>query len=152
MILVLNDENIQDSGLISLMKKAGETCLRLEGVPFDDESAEVSVSFVSKEEIREINAEYRDKDSVTDVLSFPQYENLSEIRSEPYICLGDVIICPERAAEQAEDYGHSYEREMIYLMVHSMFHLLGYDHMDDEEKRIMRDKEESVMNELGILR
>lgn len=152
MILVLNDENIQDSELISLMKKAGETCLSHEGVAFDDEKTEVSVSFVSKEEIREINSEYRDKDTVTDVLSFPQYENLPEIKSEPYICLGDVIICPERAAEQAEEYGHTYEREMVYLMVHSIFHLLGYDHMNDEEKKIMREKEEAVMNEMGIMR
>lgn len=152
MILVLNDENVQESQLIQLMKQAGEKCLIHEGVSPEDEKTEVSVSFVSKEEIREINAEYRSKDTVTDVLSFPQYENLVEIMSEPYLCLGDVIICPERAAEQAEEYGHSYEREMVYLMVHSIFHLLGYDHMNDDEKKVMREKEEAVMNEMGIVR
>ena len=78
MILVLNDENVQELQLIQLMKQAGEKCLIHEGISPEDEKTEVSVSFVSKEEIREINAEYRSKDTVTDVLSFPQYENLED--------------------------------------------------------------------------
>lgn len=152
MFLDLNDENVQKPELIEMMKKAGEICLKNEGVPYNDEECEVSVSFVSEEEIRELNSEYRDKDAVTDVLSFPQYEDISQIIAEPYLCLGDVIICPQRASEQALDYGHSYEREMVYLMVHSILHLLGYDHMEEAEKKIMREKEEAVMIEIGVLR
>ena len=129
MLLELNDENIQEASLIELMKKAGELCLE-----------------------HEINHQYRDKDAVTDVLSFPQYESQEEMFAEEYLCMGDVMICPEKAAEQAEEYGHSYEREMVYLMVHSMFHLLGYDHMTEEDKQEMREKEEAVMEEMGITR
>ena len=73
--------------------------------------------------------------------------------SEPYLCLGDVIICPERAAEQAEEYGHSYEREMVYLMVHSIFHLLGYDHVDEGPmKKQMRAREEAILAEVELPR
>ena len=152
MIIELNDELQQEESLLSLMKQAGELCLKNEGLEFGDETTEVSLSFVSPEEIREINREYREKDAVTDVLSFPQYNDQEEIREEAYACLGDVIICPERAREQSEEYGHSYTREMVYLMVHSMLHLLGYDHMTEEEKAVMRAREEAVMNEMEILR
>lgn len=152
MIIELNDELQQEEQLLAYMKQAGELCLKNEGLDFDDESTEVSLSFVTPEEIRQINRDYREKDAVTDVLSFPQYNSREEILQEPYVCLGDVIICPERAREQAEEYGHSYTREMVYLMVHSMLHLLGYDHMEEEEKAVMRAREEAVMNEMGILR
>ncbi len=152
MIIELNDELQQEESLIALMKQAGELCLKNEGLDFSDETTEVSLSFVSPEEIREINRDYRDKDAVTDVLSFPQYNDQEEIKREPYACLGDVIICPERAREQAEEYGHSYTREMVYLMVHSMLHLLGYDHMEEDEKAVMRAREEAVMTEMDILR
>ncbi|MBR6503352.1 MAG: rRNA maturation RNase YbeY, partial [Firmicutes bacterium] len=134
MIIELNDELQQEEQLLAYMKQAGELCLKNEGLDFDDESMEVSLSFVTPEEIRQINRDYREKDAVTDVLSFPQYNSREEILQEPYVCLGDVIICPGRAREQAEEYGHSYTREMVYLMVHSMLHLLGYDHMEEEEK------------------
>ena len=152
MIIELNDELQQEEQLLAYMKQAGELCLKNEGLDFDDESMEVSLSFVTPEEIRQINRDYREKDAVTDVLSFPQYNSREEILQEPYVCLGDVIICPGRAREQAEEYGHSYTREMVYLMVHSMLHLLGYDHMEEEEKAVMRAREEAVMNEMGILR
>lgn len=152
MMIILNDENQQEEALIDVMKQAGELCLAREGLPSGDETAEVSLSFVSKEEIQKINLLYREKDAVTDVLSFPQYESQQEMLEEEYLCLGDVMICPERAREQAEEYGHSYQREMVYLMVHSMLHLLCYDHMEDAEKAVMREKEEAVMQELGIAR
>ncbi len=152
MIMELNDNNIQKPELLALMKKAGEACLFVEDLPVDDESVEVSVSFVDKDEIKALNSMYRDKDSVTDVLSFPQYESQDEMREEEYLCLGDVIICPQKALEQAEEYGHSYTREMVYLMVHSMFHLLGYDHMQEDEKAVMRAREERVMKFMEIER
>lgn len=152
MIIELNDENVQAESLIELMKKAAEICAEAEGIDAGDESCEVSLSFVSPEEIREINRDYRKKDAVTDVLSFPQYNSREEMDWEDYVCLGDVIICPERAREQAEDFGHSFEREMVYLMVHSVLHLLGYDHMNDDEKAVMREKEEAVMDKVGLSR
>lgn len=114
--------------------------------------AEISLTMVSPEEIRELNRDYRDVDSVTDVLSFPQFEGKEELPEEGEICLGDVVICEDKVREQAAEYGHSYEREFTYLFVHSLLHLLGYDHMNDEEKAVMRNKEEEVMNRLDLRR
>lgn len=132
------------------MEKAAERCLELEGIP--QERAEISVTFVEAEEIRTLNRDYRDNDNVTDVLSFPQFDDLNELPDFGEICLGDVVICRERAEEQAEEFGHSLEREIIYLFTHSILHLLGYDHMEEAEKREMRDREEEVMEYLGIVR
>lgn len=114
--------------------------------------AEISLTMVSPEEIRELNRDYRDVDSVTDVLSFPQFEGKEDLPEEGEICLGDVVICEDKVREQAAEYGHSYEREFTYLFVHSLLHLLGYDHMNDEEKAVMRNKEEEVMNRLDLRR
>lgn len=111
-----------------------------------DGSFEISISFVEEEEIKELNFDYRGIDSVTDVLSFPLIEN-PEIEDG---LLGDIVICYKRAIEQSIEYGHSAKREIIYLVVHSMFHLLGYDHMNDEDKKKMRSKEKSVLKRLGV--
>ena len=127
----------------STMEKAAARCLELEGL--SDERVEISVTFVEAEEIRSLNREYRDNDKVTDVLSFPQFDDLNEIPDFGEICLGDVVICKERAEEQAEEFGHSFEREIIYLFTHSILHLLGYDHMEDDEKKEMRQREEEAM-------
>ena len=116
-------------------------------------SAEVSVTFVDNEQIRELNKQYRDKDAATDVLSFPMGENgVYDINhSTGAKILGDVVISVERAVEQAERYGHSLEREIGYLTAHSMLHLLGYDHENGGlEKVRMREKEELVMTQLGL--
>ena len=118
----------------------------------DTDRAEISLTLVEPEEIKSLNAEYRNVDSVTDVLSFPQFEDKEQMPSEGELCLGDVVICVERAQQQAEEYGHSFEREMVYLLVHSLLHLLGYDHMDDDEKAIMREKEEHVMEHVDLRR
>ena len=118
----------------------------------DTDRAEISLTLVEPEEIKSLNAEYRNVDSVTDVLSFPQFEDKEQMPSEGELCLGDVVICVERAQQQAEEYGHSFEREMVYLLVHSLLHLLGYDHMDDDEKAIMREKEEHVMEHVNLRR
>ncbi|WP_419024836.1 rRNA maturation RNase YbeY [Emergencia sp.] len=136
--------------ILDTMIKAAEYCLDLEQV--DKERAEISVTFVEAEEIRNLNREYRNTDKVTDVLSFPQFDDLNEIPEFGEICLGDVVICKDRAMEQAEEFGHSFEREIIYLFTHSILHLLGYDHMEEEEKKEMRQREEEVMEHLGILR
>ena len=136
--------------ILKTMEAAAAYCLELEGI--DQERTEISVTFVEAEEIRELNRDYRDNDKVTDVLSFPQFDDLNDIPDFGEICLGDVVICKERAEEQAEEFGHSVEREIIYLFTHSILHLLGYDHMEEEEKKEMRAREEEVMTHLGIER
>jgi len=118
--------------------------------------AEVSVSFVSNKEVKELNKIYRNKDSVTDVLSFPLTSEDGTVEVNPEtgaVQLGDVVISLETAVKQAQNYGHSLEREVGFLTVHSMLHLLGYDHETSQlDQRIMREKEESVLEKLGISR
>lgn len=136
--------------ILDTMMQAAEYCLDAEQI--DTERSEISVTFVPLEEIHELNREYRQVDSPTDVLSFPQFDDLDELPEEGEIMLGDVVICSDRAKEQAEEFGHSFEREIIYLFVHSVLHLLGYDHMEEDEKRIMRRREEEVMERIGLKR
>lgn len=113
-----------------------------------DENVQVSISFVGDEEIQRLNKDFRGVDSSTDVLSFPMDD---EFQIEETI-LGDVIINTKRVLEQAKEFGHSNTRELSYLTVHSILHLLGYDHMEDEDKEIMRSKEKSIMDSLKIYR
>ena len=137
------------SGLRMLIRRACIAVLREEKFQGD---AEVSVTFVDNDQIRRLNAKFRDKDSATDVLSFPMGEN-GEYDLNPSTgakLLGDVVLSMEKAAEQAQEYEHSFEREVCYLTVHSMLHLLGYDHMNSEEKAVMRMKEETVMSQIGL--
>ena len=136
--------------ILDTMMQAAEYCLDAEQI--DTGRSEISVTFVSLEEIHELNREYRQVDSPTDVLSFPQFDDLDDLPEEGEIMLGDVVICSDRAKEQAEEFGHSFEREIIYLFVHSVLHLLGYDHMEEDEKRIMRRREEEVMERIGLKR
>jgi len=112
-----------------------------------DGNFEISVSFVTNEEIKELNKEYRNVDSETDVLSFPMNEEFDGVT-----ILGDIVISTQKIIEQADDFGHSPEREMIYLTVHSMLHLLGYDHMENDEKSAMRAKEKEIMKNLKIFK
>ena len=119
------------------------------------EDAEISVSFVDDKQINDLNKEYRDIDSSTDVLSFPLGEDGNyDLNNETMAyMLGDIVISLETATYQAELYGHSLEREVGFLTVHSMLHLLGYDHVDDSlDERIMREKEESILERLGYSR
>ena len=140
--------------LTSLLNIGLSIILGKEGI--DEEGAEVSVSFVTADEIKSLNREYRGVDSVTDVLSFPQFDSVDDLidmQEETGVAeLGDVVICMERALSQAEEFGHPLKREVIYLFVHSILHLLGYDHMEEEDKKEMRAREEEVMDELGIVR
>lgn len=110
---------------------------------------EISISVVDADEIKQLNAEYRGNDNITDVLSFPLFER--EYIPEEGM-LGDIVICSERVKEQAKEFGHSEEREFVYLAVHSMLHLLGYDHMEEDEKIEMRSKEKEIMKNLGIFK
>ena len=123
----------------------------------------VEVIFVEEEEIRRLNLETRNINKVTDVLSYPTMEGIKglpiqkaehpfELDEEGNLLIGSIAICCQRAKEQAEEYGHSYERELHYLIVHGIMHCLGYDHMTDEEQAEMREKEECILGKLGITR
>lgn len=111
---------------------------------------EVSITFVDKDEIHKLNREYRKVDRPTDVLSFPMNEEflIEGVDS----MLGDIVICMDIAKDQAKEYGHSLDREIMYLTCHSMLHLLGYDHIEEDDKKIMRDKEKEVMKKLGVFK
>lgn len=135
--------------------KVMERCLEMEGIEND---TEISLTVVDKAEIKAINKEYREIDRVTDVLSFPQIEPESngkiiwdDVRGNP-IMLGDIILCHEKAIEQAEEYGHTLEREVCFLIAHSMFHLLGYDHMNEVDEKLMFEKQEQILKVLNIVR
>jgi len=145
-----NHETEVSDEMIERIEAVVEKVLEVEGI---HQQGELSVMFVSNEEIKELNNTHRDKDAVTDVLSFPQYEDMEAvIREVGYVALGDIVISFDRAAEQAEEYGHSIEREICYLVTHSMYHLLGFDHMDEGDKKEMRLREENILAELGIER
>ncbi len=138
------------TGLRMLIRRCCHAVLQLEG--FQD-SAEISVTFVDNEQIREMNSQYRDKDAETDVLSFPMGENgeYDVNHATGAKILGDIVLSVPKAMEQAKLYGHSLEREIGYLTAHSMLHLLGYDHEEGGLARVrMREKEETVMQQLGL--
>lgn len=121
------------------------------------EDKEISVSFVTNESIKSINKTYRNKDQVTDVLSFAMLEtNEEEILikgiDEVDNMLGDIIISVERAKEQAEDFGHRYERELGFLALHGLLHILGYDHIESEDEVIMTKKQEEILDAFGLSR
>ncbi len=123
----------------------------------------VELLFVDGEEIHRLNRETRGVDKVTDVLSYPTLDGIKgkplsakeypfDIDEEGSLLIGSIVVCCQRAKEQAEEYGHSYERELHYLVVHGVMHCLGYDHITDEERAEMREKEEEILGKLGIVR
>lgn len=140
------------SGLRILIRRCCNAVLEEEHF---DKSAEVSVSFVDNGQIAELNAQYRDKPQPTDVLSFPLGESGEyDVNNETGACmLGDVVISMEKAVEQAALYGHTLQREVAFLTVHSMYHLLGYDHEQGGLQAVkMREKEEATLIKLGLPR
>lgn len=140
------------SGTRLLVRRACKAVLKFENFQYP---AEVSVSFVDDEEIHRMNLEYRNVDRSTDVLSFPLTENGDYEVSPDSGCvpLGDIVISLEHAQAQAEEFGHSFEREVAYLTVHSMLHLLGYDHEAGGLEQVrMREREEGVLKQLGLPR
>ncbi|MDR3296126.1 MAG: rRNA maturation RNase YbeY [Clostridiales Family XIII bacterium] len=150
MNIIFSEERMPGEKVIGFMQEAGALCIAKSGL--DPENIEVSVTFVGSDEIRELNRIHGMKDSVTDVLSFPQYAAEEEIPKNGHISLGDVVICSEQALLQADDFGHTPERELVYLFVHSVFHLLGYDHDSEDGRSEMREQEESVMEQIGLVR
>lgn len=150
-LLLANDTN-QDLDLDLIRERAEKTIEEVLRVENFTENAEVSLSIVDMETIHRLNKEYRDVDRPTDVLSFPMDEEGYDMDGNPIFLLGDIVICLDVAETQAKDFGHSLEREMMYLICHSTLHLLGYDHIEDEDKKEMRAKEKEVMKNLGVFK
>ena len=137
------------TGIRMLVRRCCNAVLQLEKF---EGPAEISVTFTDNKGIKELNKQYRNKDIETDVLSFPMGENGvydTDMETGAKI-LGDVVISMEKARDQAELFGHSLQREVGYLTAHSVLHLLGYDHMENLEKVRMREKEELIMEQLGL--
>ncbi|MGI6112914.1 MAG: rRNA maturation RNase YbeY [Mahellales bacterium] len=165
-ILIDNRQNIIDidNGTKELINQAVLQVLKQETVEFD---VEVSIILIDNEAIRELNREYRCIDEPTDVLSFPMLESrpngydhdcvdrylIEDLDNDlKAVILGDIAISMERAVAQAEEYGHSRQRELSFLVVHGMLHLLGYDHQRPEDRRVMREREEKILSSLGVPR
>ena len=163
-IIFTSDGVTVPEGAEQLLKKAAKVTVDTCGMT---SNVQVGVKLSTDETIKGINKEFRDIDKSTDVLSFPMLdlsapitdggepESPMELEIDPEtgeMMLGDIVISVETAARQAEEYGHSLEREMAYLLVHGMLHLLGYDHMEDSDKKIMRQSEEIIMNAMGLKR
>ena len=139
-----------------IIKKVIKQCFKEETL--EDSKLYISIILTTPSNIRKTNKEYRNIDKETDVLSFPMFEKDeldSKIKSSDFEhedVLGDIIISIEKVKEQAVEYGHSFERELSYMLVHGFYHLMGYDHIKEEDKKEMRPKEEKILNELKITR
>ena len=145
-------------------EKQGEQFSRLASVAYEQLSlvgdAIVEVEYISSEQIHELNLRTRGVDRPTDVLSYPALDEIDDFTRENYpfeydeerggVFLGSIVVCESIAREQAQEYGHSFERENCYLFVHGLMHLLGYDHIEEEDRKVMREKEESVLLACGI--
>ncbi|OEF96222.1 rRNA maturation RNase YbeY [Desulfuribacillus alkaliarsenatis] len=130
-----------------------DECLQYTGQVINNETGEFSVSFVDEQRIQEINREYRGKDKPTDVISFALNDDLDDIEEIEVLSyhLGDIVICVDIAEKQANDYGHSFERELCFLAVHGLLHLLGYNHETDEQEQVMFAVQEKVMKDRGLI-
>ena len=139
-----------------VIEKVLNKCFKEENL--ENSKLYITITLTNPENIRIINKQYRNIDRATDVLSFPMFEKeeldkkIQNNDFEHQDVLGDLIISIEKVKEQAEEYGHSFERELSYMVVHGFYHLMGYDHIKEEDKKIMRPKEEKILNDLKILR
>lgn len=153
-LLTDNRTDFEISG--EIMEAVEKACLETLKYEEFDEDCEISLSFVTNEEIHQINRQFRNVDAPTDVLSFPQLTfeegEKADVNENGEIVLGDIIISVERAKEQAEEYGHGLKREIAFLTVHSMLHLLGYDHMEKDEEEDMFRRQKEILEIAGIPR
>lgn len=139
-----------------VIKKAIKQCYKEENI--EESKLLITVTLTTPQNIQEINKNYRGMDKATDVLSFPMFEKeelIQKIKDKDYIhedILGDIVISIEKVEEQAKEYGHSFERELSYMLVHGFYHLMGYDHIEEVDKAVMRPKEEKVLADLKIER
>ena len=151
------DEEVFAETDIAALKAAMDTFL------VSDVDISIELLFVSDTEIKQLNKDTRGVDKVTDVLSYPTLDGICgkplykkdfpyDLDEENRLLIGSVVVCRERARAQAEEYGHSYKRELHYLFVHGIMHCLGYDHMEDQDKILMRQAEEKVLSAMGITR
>ena len=146
----------EDEKYNEIIKKVIEECFKVEYLL--DSKLYVSITLTNPENIRKLNKQYRDIDKETDVLSFPMFEKKDldqKIKENDFTTidiLGDMVISIPRVEEQAKEYGHSFERELSYMVVHSFYHLMGYDHIKEEDNAKMRPKEEFILNNLKIQR
>lgn len=140
-----------DDKMINLLKSAAESVLKNEGL---SGKFEISLTFCSQERIKELNCAHRGIDRVTDVLSFPLGEggDYPENFSTGALVLGDIVICAKRAEEQAKEYAHSIQREFAFLCAHSVLHLLGYDHIEEEEEKEMNERQQKALEDINIRR
>lgn len=142
----------EDNEIEELIYKVVEAALKEEMV---DCKANISIVITNNAKIQLVNFEHRNKNMITDVLSFPGYEKeeWNEIKtSGEYVVVGDIMVSTEKVAEQANLYGNTFKREFAYLITHGMLHLMGYDHMSEEDKAVMRIKEEVILESLGLSR
>ena len=155
-------ENLQDKVELSestekLIKDVAKLVLETENIEIP---CKVDITLVDDAQIREFNNKYRNIDSSTDVLSFPIIEGcegqinpeVGDYDEDGHAMLGDIIISLETARKQAEEYGHSFERELAFLVTHGSYHLLGFDHMEPEEEKRMMEKQEAVLSKMGLAR
>lgn len=139
-----------------IIKRVVEKCFEVENLT--DSKLILTITLTTPEHIRKINKEYRNIDKETDVLSFPMFEKNEidkKIKNNDFEhedVLGDLVISVDRVKEQAVEYGHSFERELSYMVVHGFYHVMGYDHIKEEDKKIMRPKEENILEKLKITR
>ena len=139
-----------------IIKSVLEACYKEEKL--SESKMITQITLTNPKNIRKLNKEYRNIDKETDVLSFPMFEKGDldlKIKNQDFEfedILGDMVISIERVQAQAIEYGHSFERELSYMVVHSFYHLMGYDHIDEEDKKVMRKKEETILNKLNITR
>lgn len=138
---------------VDLSKELDELKSLLKNVCKDEklDNGEFNVIIVSVEKIQELNRDYRGLDKITDVISFALEDDKS-FNIDDYRMLGDIYICLNRAKEQAEEYGHSFKRELSFLAIHGLLHLLGYDHMNETDEKVMFEKQEEVLKKYGIER
>ena len=137
---------------IKLIEKVAKKCFEIEHL--EGKKLYLSVILTNPENIRVTNKTYRNIDKETDVLSFPMFEKdeIEKLTGEYPEALGDIMISIERVKEQSVEYGHSFERELSYMVVHGFYHLMGYDHIEEKDKKVMREKEEKVLSILDIKR
>ncbi len=149
----INFLNIDENNeYVKQIKYVLEECFKVEKL--NNKNLYINVVLTNPENIRKINNEQRNIDKETDVLSFPMFEKdeIKKIPDDTFDILGDIVISIERVQEQAKEYGHSFERELSYMVVHGFYHIIGYDHMKETDKCKMRKKEESLLEKLNILR
>ena len=152
---IVYDEIEENKEFKNTINKVINECFKMENM--DGLKLYISITLTSPKKIKILNNNYRNIDKETDVLSFPMFEkneieNFIKTNYEMEDCLGDIVISIQRVEEQAKEYGHSFERELSYMCVHGFYHLMGYDHIKDEDKKIMRAKEDNVLDSLGINR